>query len=163
MTIRYRAQADQWVTWMLAAAGATSAAMGGLVLTAMWFVPGIVPYLATALLVLLGFWMVLLPHATYYELRDDVLLIVFPPFRVRLRYDRIVSVRRSPSVFRLGVNLAFSSDAVEVVYRPALLPSFVAAIFGTVWISPTSPDEFCREIEYRLNRSRLAERQPQGT
>ncbi len=163
MTDRYVAKADRWVVWVLGALSATMALCAALILSAVWPPADIGAYLAAVLLVAAAAWVLLLPFVTFYELRDDDLLIVCPPFRVRLRYDRIVSATRHGSLFGPGVNFAFSNDTVVLRYRLPRLPVLGIAPVLPVRLSPAIPEDFCRELEYRVQGSAGELGEAQGT
>lgn len=93
--------------------------------------------LAIAPIIGLLAWIVL---GTYYELREDVLYCRSGPFRERIAYDRIKSLRLTENLLS---SMALSRQRIEIRQHGK------GYILGTTMISPVDRAWFLKELEER--------------
>jgi hypothetical protein len=76
---------------------------------------------------------------TWYEFREDYLMIRFGPFFERVPYERIVSATKLKSMVS---SMALASEMIELQHGPNY-------ISGTTYISPKDRDGFLLELKAR--------------
>lgn len=136
--MRVRSAVDWWLTLIFML-------LPVLLIAGIFSVPGVyrLIYIAIGLpiLIFLG-WIY---FGTYYELREDHLYCRSGPFREKIKYDEIKSVKLSGKLYS---SMALSSKRIEIRQHGK---GFFA---GTTYISPVDRESFYKEL---LSRCRNLE------
>jgi hypothetical protein len=122
----------------------------GILVGSVFIVPAVFSLLTMAAVLPVALFLAWIYFGTYYEFQDDYLLCKSGPFRERIRYNNIKSLKLTNNFFS---SMALSKNRIEI---KQIGKGF---ILGTTYISPVNRDEFlvelksrCKNIEEMLRR-----------